>query len=252
MGKGLSLFSTEDNANDNALIDHHLSDSIYNHISRNKKQVSSGLYDENITYLCMKYIGFIMYSQILNINDQYKSYKIISSHHKSNEIQSPLIQPNHICYIKLLYSFSYKDAYTPNCNTQFNYNFLKYCMDKPNLLIIFYTRQHHVYSIYMREPAKKKRGVFDKDSNMYLLRTLNEKKFRPRVIKTLKAEEPIFDYNEFLNHIRIGNITFFASAANINCSQYEISPAEQFGYPHQDDTLLPDIAFNQIEVFQLL
>ena len=243
MGLALSLFATD--ATDNGLIGKSLSDAIYIYIAKHIKQVSHGLYDKNITYLCMKYIGFIMYSQILNINDQWKSYKIISNHHKSHGIQSPLITPNHICYIKSIYSYSYNDD-DDSRYYRFTNEFLKNCMNKPHLLVVFYTRFFHVYCMYFRMPLNKAH-ICDNDASLYLLRTLNEEEYMPRVIKRLDMNEPTFSHTPYF---RIGNVVFFSNHPSISFTQYEVSLEEQFGPPKDDDDYF-DIAYNQIEVFQL-
>ena len=125
-----------------------MSSSIYQYIDN---EIQTQIYPKDIIFLIMKFIGFIINSNILNIDEQTNLYILMKQQHSTNNILSPLtMYSNHyICNFSLIFYAS--------CNSK-TYSLYdvptrltKCCKNKRNLVIVFDTIYNHKFALYLNK-----------------------------------------------------------------------------------------------------
>ena len=261
MGQVSSLFYNAVEIDKSALIERPISSYIYTFIDRMNNANALIPMNEDIILLIMKFIGFIIHSSIVNENEAASLYKMLMDHHKSNGLKSPLTQKNYISYFEYIYGQNIDSGQYDIA--PFIQKFLKFCVDKPGLLLIFETKRHHVFAYYLRKPIKrmenmnkrKMQTIYD-DNPIYLLRVATEIRRNgvlvkygevPRIVKKIISQEPAFKHDtQDGDDLFIGNVLLMPRICRMRDS-HDISVFEQFG-----ETFHDFVHLRRIEVLQLL
>ena len=171
-----------------------VSTSIYQSIIKEANSVCNDgfSFPVEIVMQCMKYLGFVMNSTILNDMEKYSLHQLLIDHHLRNTIKSSLLDVKNIAYFDILYRKSSNDNHS-------NYRMLLSCVDKPNIIMVFHTEYNHVFCVYFRNPLRwfKRRWIRSENDNddksaLFLLRRqhIYGDKICPREIKVESTDRP--------------------------------------------------------------
>eukprot|EP01084_Bolivina_argentea_P191826 329448_1 len=142
---------------------------------------------------CMNYIGFVMQSTILNLDEKCTLYELLMDHHRARNIESPFSHGKHFTYFDLLYR-----ATIDNDNkTHTNFRLISKCQYKSNLIILFHTNYNHVFAIYLNNPIQHVESVkikvesvpLDTKMGLFLLRSQfghKPKSIAPKINKNVE------------------------------------------------------------------
>ena len=100
---------------------------------------------KEIAQICVKYIGFMMVSNILNHEEQFNFYDLLIKHHYDKNINSVLTDVKYIKYFDLLYRHSVTKSHT-------GFGIIQACLNKSNLIIIVHTEYDHIFAVYLHNP----------------------------------------------------------------------------------------------------
>eukprot|EP01083_Nonionella_stella_P012931 36513_1 len=129
----------------------------------------------DIIDLCLQFVGYLMDSHICSVSDTCILYNLMLSDHQHRRFVSPFINNGTLpCYFELVYRVS------GHFINNFLLYFKTYCMNIPNLLIVFQTEFDHVFAFYAHTPIKKRNAnsffreyntVDPLDSGLYLIKS---------------------------------------------------------------------------------
>eukprot|EP00483_Globobulimina_turgida_P003235 UN03240 len=135
-----------------------ISSSIFDTIAYEANEANDGddvcIFPIELIHICMEYIGFLMYSTILDSNKKQSIlYELLLLHHNNkNIVGSPLSKKHHVTYFDLLYRASIHGLNGKHNN----HHLLEKCQDKSNLIILCHTNYDHIFGIYLHNPLIKK------------------------------------------------------------------------------------------------
>ena len=142
-----SVFSTTKESKDNSQPVFTLGRSIIPAIlnSIRAKTTYNDFIPKEIAEICVKYIGFIMVSNILTHKEQFNFYDLLIQHHYDKNINSVLTNAKHMKYFDLLYRHSVTKSRS-------GFGIIQACLNKSNLIMIVHTEYDHIFAVYLHNP----------------------------------------------------------------------------------------------------
>ena len=239
---------------DNALIDpsvtkrrpdnNPLSNIIHHYITKNfSPSQKHQPYEQHIIKLCIKYIGFMIHSQILEHDYHYNIYKHILNLQNTNQIHLGISMPHHILHMKLMFSHSFQGGHDIRQQKDFLNKFSKYCKYKQNILIIYNPKNSTHFCLYVKAPDGAESNL---SKNHHYTIPFNK-------TYQFDRQDPdkfeIDDNYEYYIDLRINNTNFFS----VYCEKFPVQDTTKtFSDGNSNELQDHDAEYNQIEVFELL
>eukprot|EP01083_Nonionella_stella_P056882 149568_1 len=102
---------------------------------------TDGHFPTTLLHVCMNYVGYLMYSNILSNDEKLSCYNLLLSHHYKINIKRSLLTYFHLFY-RSLHGINIRDLKAQ-------------CVNKCNVLVVFHTDYDHVFCVYYPKIALK-------------------------------------------------------------------------------------------------